>query len=155
MLVSFYHFYQMNAKLGNFKGTWEEFFDMFKNKKLAQGDWFDFMSGWKDARDDIELLHVQYEDLLKNPIETIQEMSNFLERHLSEDQIKKIAELSRFDKMKDNKMVNLSSVPHFTQPFMRKGTSGQWKEYFTEDQSRYIDNLMEKHFKGSGWTFDS
>ena len=33
-LVSYYHFYRMNTAFGNFTGTWDEFFELFKNREL-------------------------------------------------------------------------------------------------------------------------
>ena len=75
MLVSYYHFYRMNKLLGNYAGNWDDFFELFRLKKLAFGDWFDFMTDWWEGRKDMYLLHVQYEDLLRDPVEKIKEMA--------------------------------------------------------------------------------
>ena len=44
-LVSYYHFYQ-NAFLGPFTGTFSEFLELYKNKRLVNGDIFDFYLSW-------------------------------------------------------------------------------------------------------------
>jgi hypothetical protein len=34
--------------------------------------------------------------------------------------------------------------------FLRKGKIGDWKNFFTEEQSAYCDKMVEKYFKPAG-----
>lgn len=156
MLASYYHFYQMNKFFDQYTGTWDEFFELFKNQKLACGDWFDFTTKWWKSRGEIDLMHVIYEDLQRDPKKTILQMAQFLGREITEVQVDKIVEITRFDRMKDNKMANLTHVPAFdfkVHQFMRKGAVGDWKNFFTEDQSEFVDKLYKQHIQGTGMEF--
>ena len=48
-LVSFYHFYKY-PHFGGFEGDFHEFFELYKNKKLVNGDIFDFYLSWNKYR---------------------------------------------------------------------------------------------------------
>lgn len=157
MLVSYYHFYQMNVLLGKYSGSWEDFFSLFRSKKLAFGDWFDFTTGWWESRKDLDLLHVQYEDLLRDPTATIKVMAKFLGKDVSDNQVDQIVEATSFDKMKVNNKANMTHVPVFDMKvhnFMRKGCSGDWRNFFTEEQSQYVDEQMKKCIQPTGMVFD-
>ncbi len=40
-LVSYYHFYRIMMTLGWFNGSWDQFFEMVKEKDLVWGDYFE------------------------------------------------------------------------------------------------------------------
>ena len=53
--------------------------------------------------------------------------------------------------------LNSADVPRFDQSrskFLRKGEVGDWKEYFTEEQNKYIDVKTKFYFDPIGLTFD-
>ncbi len=45
-LLSYYHFYRNVPVFGPFHGDWNDFFQLFKEKRLVHGDYFDFYEGW-------------------------------------------------------------------------------------------------------------
>ncbi|ELU06574.1 hypothetical protein CAPTEDRAFT_213021 [Capitella teleta] len=67
-LVSLYHFYRMNKRLGNFPGTFSEFFQLFKDKHLIYGDILEYNAGWWSIRDRPNTTYVNYEDLTEDPV---------------------------------------------------------------------------------------
>ena len=45
-LVSYYHHYRSDPTMGAFNGTWDQFFKLFKEKKLPWGDYFQHNAAW-------------------------------------------------------------------------------------------------------------
>ncbi|XP_013400849.2 sulfotransferase family cytosolic 1B member 1-like [Lingula anatina] len=91
VLVSLFHFYRSNKDLlGQWPGTWAEYFDMFLNKELVYGDWFDHTRGFWERRHNSRMLTLRYEEMLSNPCETVQNLAEFLEIPKSDEDIAKI-----------------------------------------------------------------
>lgn len=154
-LVSFYHFYQQNMAFGNYKGSWNDFFEIIRNDQLIYGDWFDYTLSWWKLRNHPNVLFLKYEDMKLDPATNIQKIADFCKIPLSEEQLKTVVEHTTFDKMQKNSSVNYSNDYFLTKgtSFMRKGSTGGWVNYFTEAQSRYIDELYEEKLKNQGLTF--
>ena len=58
--------------------------------------------------------------------------------------IQEVLSHTHVDKMKSNKMVNKESSALFdmnTSKFIRKGVVGDWKNYFSKEQSDFVDSL--------------
>ena len=149
MLVSYYNFYRMN-KLYNFSGSWDDFFKMFKDKKLSHGDYFDVQLSWWKLRDDPRILILKYEDMQRSPEDMTRKVMNHLEISLSDDIVDEIAKKTSFAVMKDNPLLNYTGIPIMKteiSPFMRKGIVGDWRNYFSKEQSDYVDKLSDAHFK--------
>ena len=53
----------MNTGLGNFSGSWDEFFEMFKNKELLYGYWYDHVRAWWQGHGESNYYFLKYEDL--------------------------------------------------------------------------------------------
>ena len=157
VMISYYHFCRMNSQLGNFKGTWNDFFQYFidQGKILPYGNPYDHALGYWQHRDDDNLLIVFYEDIIANPKQVVQKVADFLGHNLSEECVDQIVQATRFEVMKENPMTNMNFGPtdgldHSISPFMRKGKVGDWKNYFTDDQNRIMDEMYEERAKDSG-----
>ncbi|ELT95125.1 hypothetical protein CAPTEDRAFT_176161 [Capitella teleta] len=146
-LVSMYHFYRIAFPLGNFTGTFDEFFTLFKDKHLMYGDIFDHNVGWWSIRDRPNTMYVNYEDLNEDPVKEVRRMAEFLGKEVSDEDVIKIVNWVTFGNMKDEKSTNYDEVGFLDSkisPYMRKGTVGDWKNYLNEEQSKYIDEQYEK-----------
>ncbi|ELT92964.1 hypothetical protein CAPTEDRAFT_204539 [Capitella teleta] len=147
-LVSIYHFYRMNRTLGNFTGTFSEFFQLVKDKHVMYGDIFDFCVGWWNIRDRPNTMYVNYEDLTEDPVKEVRRMAEFLGKKLTDQEIIKIVEWTTFGNMAEEKSTNYDSIKHHLDfkisPYMRKGTVGDWKNHFNEEESKYIDEQDQK-----------
>lgn len=156
-LVSYFHFYRMNSTLNNFAGTWDEFFEMYKEKHLWGGDILDFNIGWWNLRHLDNVLILKYEDMKVEPEDAIRTVGDFLGKELSKEDVEEIVEKSSFSSMKQDPKFNGASVQRYdtkVSSFMRKGEVGDWKNYFSEEQSDYVDQLCAEtcaplglHFK--------
>ena len=105
-LVSYYRFYQMTTSLGNFPGTWDEFFELYKEKRTVFDDVFDHHVGWWKVRDEDNVLVVRYEEMKEDLAGVIRKVAKFTGYELSDDIVQKIVHLTSFKQMKDNPKVN-------------------------------------------------
>ena len=147
VLVSQYHFYKMSARYGPFNGTWDEFFEMFKNKELNCGYWLDHVKSWWKQKDNSNFHFVKYEEMKKDPRGTISKLAEFLGVSYSEVEIDGVLEHVKFDNMRQNKMVNRENWKTLDQTnsqFMRKGVIGDWKKYFSTEQSDFVDGICKE-----------
>ena len=63
VLVSYYHFYKCVDGFGHFTGTFSDYLELFKAKRLCQGDWFDFNLGWWKRNGDSKFHFAKYEEM--------------------------------------------------------------------------------------------
>ncbi|KAH0626566.1 hypothetical protein JD844_001628 [Phrynosoma platyrhinos] len=87
-----------------------------------------------------------WEQNCKNPSREIQKIAQFLGVELTESILNQIVQHTKFENMKKNPLTNYTTrsrnaMDHDVSPFMRKGTTGDWKEHFTVAQSEQLDNI--------------
>ncbi|KAM5272133.1 sulfotransferase 1B1-like [Ctenodactylus gundi] len=155
--VSFYHFDLMN-KLHPLPGTWEEYLQRFMTGNVAYGSWFTHVKEWWKKKEEHPILFLFYEDMKKNPKEEIRKIAAFLDKNLSDDVLDRIVHHTSFEVMKDNPLVNYTHLPtavmdHRKSPFMRKGTTGDWKNFFTVAQNEKFEAIYEKEMSGTTLKF--
>ena len=157
MLVSFYYFYKMNKVLGWFGKSWDDFFQLFRHKKLVYGDWLDHVESYsKSCANKNNVLFVHYEDAKANQEAVIKRMADFLQIPLDDEVIKKISAHVEFENMKSNPMTNFKEAAasgFFKEHnFIRQGLVGGWKNYFTVAQNEYMDEVYMVDVKQLGIT---
>nr|XP_039248395.1 sulfotransferase 1E1-like isoform X1 [Styela clava] len=157
LCVSYYHFHRCSKMLKD-PGTWPEFFANFCSHRVGFGDWFDHtLKFWEKYQEDKERIYfVTYENLKKDLRKEVESMSKFLEKKLSEQQLDAISEHCTFDSMSKNRSTNMSmlgqnSISTKKSKFMRKGQVGDWRNYFTINQSLAFDELYQEKIKGTGF----
>ncbi|XP_004621744.1 sulfotransferase 1B1 [Sorex araneus] len=146
--VSFYHFDLMN-NLEPFPGTWGEYLEKFMTGNVAYGSWFNHVKSWWKKKEEHPILYLFYEDMKENPKKEIRKITKFLEKNLNDEILDKIIHHTSFEKMKDNPLVNYTHLPRTVMDnskssFMRKGISGDWKNYFTVAQNEKFDIIYKK-----------
>ena len=148
--VSGFHFMK---KIGIAKDwTWDDYFEKFYKGLLMNGSWFDHEKDWLKQRDNANVMFIRYEDLIVNTSSIISDMAWFIERPLDVATLRRITQMTTFDNMKDDPVLNMI-VPGADvkdQRFLRKGKVGDWKNMFNQEQSEIIDNLCEKLIKETG-----
>ena len=88
----------------------------------------------------------------------VHKVAKFLGKELSDAVVQKIVELTGFEQMKSNPLVNGEELAKAglhncsKSNLMRKGQVGDWKNYFTEDQANYIQELCDQAEIFSNWT---
>ncbi len=133
-LVGYYKFYQTNKGFGNFKGSWNKFFNLFQHKKLAFGDFFEHTLGWWGYRQRPNTLVIKFEDLYRNPQGTMENVVEFLELSVSPSDI--------------------ADIICVTDHVQNKGEIGIWELHFTVAQNKWFDELYRQQMEESGLSFD-
>ena len=158
VLVSFYHFYRMCIVCGYFEGSWGDFFEMFKAKELSFGDWFDHTtSWWNPNKDKSNYIFVRYEDFVRQPNVLVKTLCDFLGKSFDLACIDRLANHTSFQSLAENPRTNMKDIPSYKMsisPFFRKGIVGDWENYFTKEQSDYIDMLYNERCKNAGLILD-
>ena len=156
-IVSFYHFYVMNQLLGQFPGTFHEFFQLVKAGHLQYGDLFDwYKDWWTNKKDQGNILVVKYEDLITDGLREVKKIAKFCNKDMDDSSLKKIVNACAFKNMKVNPSTKLDLEPFNVEKgsFYRKGAIGDWKNHFNEEESKWVDSQCEKHLKPIGLVFD-
>ena len=148
-VVSYYSFYKNNKILGNYTGSFDEFFEIFKQKKLVFGDWFEFYLDWWGKRHNPNVCFVKFEDLKKDTKKEIENIAAYLGMTPTEKQIDTICNHVTFDAMKANRTVNREGSGIITN-FMRKGQVGDWTNWLSAEQNDYLDKLLAERLRGTG-----
>ena len=156
VLVSYYYFYQANVALNFFKGSFAEFFELFRNKRLVQGDWLDHSLGWWSKKHHSNVMFVTYESLKTNTVNEIVRVARFCEKNLSPAKIQFIVNRTDFNSMKTNPMshytigtpkeIHDSSISSL----IRKGEVGDWKMHFNEEMNAFVEKHYIKRARAEG-----
>ena len=107
------------------------------------------------------ILFLKYEDMKRDLPGAVRSISQFMGYDLDQATIESIAEQSSFENMKENPLAN----PHTFQPmkdlfkedrgqFLRKGTTGDWKTHFSEEQLARFNAEYAKRMAGTGLEYE-
>ncbi|KAL3971642.1 NLR family CARD domain-containing protein 3 [Sarotherodon galilaeus] len=144
-MVSFYHFSNSNPALPSAK-SWDTFYSQFMSGEVAWGSYFDHALGWEKKMDDPNVMVVTYEEMKQDLSESIRKVSSFYGFSLTDAQVQQIADASTFKAMKES---SASSHGNMGNVFFRKGEVGDWKNHFTPEQSREMDEVFNKRLAGT------
>ena len=110
---------------------------------VAFGSWFDWNNEWlKQYQTNSSHVHfLTYENLKQNTLEELKKINTFLETNLSDDQLKEIRELTRFEKMKTEAQKNIVDDIN-SDIHLRRGIVGDWKNYFEDDMVESYRNKL-------------
>ncbi|XP_070697375.1 sulfotransferase 6B1 [Pempheris klunzingeri] len=144
-LVSFYHFSNNNPVLPSGQ-SWDSFYSNFLSGDVPWGSYFDHALAWEKRMDDPNVKIVTYEELKQDLSEGIRQITTFFGFSLTEDQIQQIAEGSTFSAMKKSSANSHGTMGNV---IFRKGEVGDWKNHFTPEQSREMDDAFNKHLAGT------
>ena len=156
-LVSFYHHMKNERLLGGFTGTWDQYFDLFKEKRLPWGDYFEVIADWLNFfKDRKNTLVLKYEEMKKDHRGHALKIAEFLGFDLSDKVVDLIVEKTSLKDMSKEINSMLKDVPTWNQEgkFIRKGEVGDWVNYFSEEQSEYIDTKCKEYLEPLGLTFE-
>ncbi|XP_014718508.1 sulfotransferase 2A1-like [Equus asinus] len=146
VLMSGYFFYGVSSFAEKFESL-EEYFEWFIKGNLPYGSWFDHTHGWMTMRGKENFLILSYEEL-KQDTRSIIEICQFLGKKLEPEELNSVLKNSSFQVMKENKMSNYSLLQGQCLSkngiLLRKGISGDWKNYFTVTQAEAFDKIFQE-----------
>ncbi|KAK1798473.1 hypothetical protein P4O66_006776, partial [Electrophorus voltai] len=143
--VSYYHFMNKNPVLPKVE-SWDKFFSNYINGEVPWGSYFGHALAWEKRMDDPNVMVVTFEELKENLPEGIRKVADFFSFPLTDEQVKNIAEESTF-----SAMVESSKTSHgpFSKVIFRKGEVGDWRNHFSEAQSKQMDEEFKKKLAGT------
>ena len=152
-LVSYYHHMINDGHMGGFRGTWDQYFEEFKRKRLPWGDYFEHIADWYKFNEKREKsLVLRYEEMKENTKEHIIQIAQFVGHELSEKAVDLVAEKSSVKAVSKKFESRFKEIPMWKQDgaFIRKGEVGDWVNYFSEEQSEYVDEQCKEYLEPLG-----
>jgi hypothetical protein len=152
--VSYYHHHRSHKVLGQYQGTWDDFFAYFLAGQVVYGSWFDHTLGWwaniPASAGHVLVLH--YEDMQQDLATHIRRLGTFVGRHLSPQAVAAIADYASFASMSANPFTNRAGNPMMDfaiARFLRKGVVGDWKHHFTGEQDARFQAVWDQKMRGT------
>jgi hypothetical protein len=128
-----------------------------RNKHCYFGNYFDHVLSWWPHREDKNVLFMKYEDMKKDLPAAVAKVASFIDADISADTVARIADMTSFEKMKADKSANFSWDKAYDKDgeptFLRKGIVGDWKNFFTTEQSAEADETFARRLKGTSLEF--
>ncbi|XP_076616646.1 sulfotransferase 2B1-like [Chaetodon auriga] len=157
VFTSSFHHHRMASFLVN-PGPQTEFLHKFLDGKVQFGSWFDHVKSWLNAEDKERIMYISYEEMIMDLKDSVARIAQFLDKSLDAEVTEKIAERCLFKNMKQNKMSNYSTVPRelmdqTKSEFLRKGTSGDWKNQLTAPEAEHFDAVYKDKMKDVKYKF--
>ena len=157
-LVSYYHHEKMTIYRG-FIGDFATYFNCFMDNLVQYSPYFDYVCEAWAKRNHPNMCLLFYEDMKKDLPANIRKVATFLGKEFEDEKMEALVDHLSFEKMKNNNAVNkedlkgVSFKANHDGKFMRKGQVGDWKNFFTEEMNKRMDEAIEKHFKPIGLEF--
>ncbi|TKR72036.1 hypothetical protein L596_019559 [Steinernema carpocapsae] len=154
VVVSAYHMCK-NLKLPVFEGfDFNGFFELFMAGKYDFGSYFDYHKEWFDHMKDHNLLLLKYEDIIKDHKGSVVKIGEFLGGRAGEivenlEKLAQVVEASTFKSMKEDQRRWVQDIFKDQNQFVRKGTTRDWKNHFSKEQSDRMDEKFKEEFKGT------
>ena len=157
-LVSWYHHMRSDNHLGGFNGTWDQYFEEFKNKRLLWGDYFEVNADWyKFNKGRENSLILKYEEMKKDPKTHVIKIAKFLGYELSDRAVDLVVEkcaVEKAGKKFNDLFKTFSQWNQNRSQFVRKGQVGDWVNHFSKEQSEYVDAKYKEYLEPLGITFE-
>ena len=148
---------QNDHSLGVFKGTWNQFFKVFKEEKLQSGNFFQVTYDWyKFNKDRENSLVLVYEEMKKDPKAHVIKIANFINQPISDkvaDVITEKTSVKQMSAVVHDAMKQLTAW-NPERKFVRKGTVGDRMNYFSEEQSQYVNEKCQRYLEPLGLKFE-
>ncbi|XP_068848028.1 sulfotransferase 2A1-like isoform X1 [Capricornis sumatraensis] len=147
VFVSGYFFWR-SAKFVKRPQSLEQYFEWFIQGNMPFGSWFDHTRGWMSMRDKENFLVLSYEEMKWDTKNTVEKICQFLGKKLEPEELNSVLKNSSFQVMKENNMSNFSLLKgQYLEEnglLLRKGMTGDWKNYFTVAQAETFDKLFQE-----------
>merc|ERR1740128_1626118 len=157
VIVSYFHHHRLFS-VQNTTTDIEKFADYFMKDELYYSPFFGhILEGWA-KREDPNVLFLFYEDMKRNLRGEIDKVCAFLGKTLSEEQIQSLLKPLHFDNFSKNRAVNYETtkeegILNETGNFIRKGKTGDWKNHFTPELNRRLDEWIAKNLQATDLKF--
>jgi estrone sulfotransferase len=135
VMVSFYHFTRDRRQLHD-----ETFTGFIRNPNFGLEKWFRHYLSWRDHWK----LTLKYEEMLQHPEQELNRVVEFLGVTCEENVQREAVARASFRKSREVEKSN-SPAREADALFFRRGSSGQWHAYFSDDDLAYYHSLAAKY----------
>lgn len=152
--VSFFHHTKGFTAYDFADGKFEDYFDLFIAGEVDFGDYFDNILSYLPHKDDPNVLFLLYEDMKSDVRECIRKIGAFLGEPFQESSenpaiLEKVLQNCAFKAMKATPSSWSSERVKGSSGFIRKGEVGDWKNHFTDDQVKRMDEKFKEKLGGT------
>ena len=156
-VVSFYH-HEKLVKIHGYTGDFPTYFDLFMDNLLFYSPYFEYVKEAWELRNHPNVCLLFFEDMKKDLATSVRKVARFLGKEVPEEKVEALVDHLSFKKMKNNSAVNkeeAKALNFFSADgdFMRKGEVGDWKNYFTDEMNKRMDEAIVKNFRPIGLEF--
>ncbi|KAK6181397.1 hypothetical protein SNE40_009254 [Patella caerulea] len=154
-VVSMFFHYNAVKKALDYHGNLSDFLDLYLNKSLPYGLWYEYVLEWERFFKTTEnpFYQFSYEEMQQNPVDHVKGLAKFLETDVSDEFCEATVDACSFNKLKkaNDEVKDDFIKPHFTEgrSLYRKGKVGDWKNWLTVADSENIDQMTAKRIKDS------
>ncbi|XP_067670562.1 sulfotransferase 1C2-like [Haliotis asinina] len=137
-----------------FTGTWANYVDAHIKGNVPYDSVLNHSLCWNrfpQDHPDIPFLQVHFEDLKKDDVKEVKRLAEFINRPLPHKVYEQIAEACSFSKLKHAHEHTKDQTFHNkwregSSGYFRKGEAGDWKNWFTVEQSERFDRVYQETF---------
>ncbi|KAM9048256.1 LOW QUALITY PROTEIN: sulfotransferase 2A1 [Megaptera novaeangliae] len=126
----------------------EQYFEWFIQGNVPYESWFNHACGWMSMRGKENFLIRSYEEMKWDTRSTVEKICQFLGKKLEPEELNSVFRNSSFQVMKENNMSNISLLKdQFLEEngiLLRKGITGDWKNYFMVAQAETFDKIFQE-----------
>ncbi|XP_037073274.1 sulfotransferase family cytosolic 1B member 1-like [Pollicipes pollicipes] len=156
--VSYYHHCKL-FQCHDFTGDLELFVENMINGSIMESKVIDHMIEAWNLRHHPNMCFLFFEDMKHDLKTEIRRVAKFLGKSYSDEQVEKLAHHLHIDNFKNNPYVNREDLKgkglmHADQGnFVRKGKTGDWKNYFTPEMNAKVERWMADKMRGTDLRF--
>ena len=153
--VSFFYHTKGFAKHYDFvEGKFEDYFELFLSGEVDFGDYFDHLLSYLPHKHDPNMLFLLFEDMKSDVRACIKDIGQFLGGAFLQSCenpviLEKVIQNCAFKAMKATPSSWSSEQVKGSPGFIRKGEVGDWKNHFTDDQTKRMDQKFKEKFGGT------
>jgi hypothetical protein len=109
--------------------------------------WFDYNVTWTENKSDLEILHLNYEDLICDKEKVISLISKFLNIGIDETILERVLQRTSFDFMKKHESKFGEQPDHWKvyNNFIRNGRAGEGRLKFTDRHLKKYHQLSREY----------
>ncbi|EEC12704.1 salivary sulfotransferase, putative [Ixodes scapularis] len=157
-------------------GTFDDFLDTFLDGRFGFGDYFDHIISGYDHKHDANVFFVTYEEICRDKVDVVHRLARFLGEEygdmvrsdsallkliLERSSVEFMKNLLRTDPKEMSQVFTRANVPIISTAeasqdtkeakcsFVRKGTVGGWKSYFSPEIVAKMQHKIDEKFKGT------
>ena len=148
--ISYYH-YLVHFRPQRPDEAFTDFLDDFLLGNVPFGSWNDHVIGWTRRMDDNDFMLLRYEDIKRNPEESLAALASFVGLPHDRPHILGAVEQASFERMSDLENDHLGPRVDEDGRFVRKGESSGWRAELDDASAARIGDAFGEGMAATGY----